>query len=139
MTRTRRISQRQRDDGHASVFLIMLIPAVMVVFALVWEAGQMLVTKAELLATAHSAARAGTHQLDTVATLDQGTPVLASGPASRAVADHLQSAGIRGQVTIEQDRVVVLARTAYTPTLLPITTVPIEAEATATALQPPPG
>jgi hypothetical protein len=121
------------------VFLIMLVPVVMAVFALVWEAGQMLVAKSELLAAAHSAARAGTHQLDTVATVDEGAPVLDARGAHRAAADHLRSVGMGGRVVVEQDRVVVLARTAYIPVLLPIGERTIEAEATATALRPPAG
>lgn len=121
------------------MFLIMLIPAVMVVFALVWEAGQMLATKAELLAAAHSAARAATHQLDEAATLDQGAPALDTEAARRAAIDYLNSTGLGGHVLVERDRVVVLARTTYAPVLLPITETPIEAEATATALQPPAG
>ncbi|PDP86476.1 hypothetical protein CQJ94_16600 [Glycomyces fuscus] len=139
MTRARRRALQHRDGGHASVFLIMLVPVVMAVFALVWEAGQMLVAKSELLAAAHSAARAGTHQLDTVATVDEGAPVLDAGGARRAAVDHLRSVGMGGRVAVEQDRVVVLARTAYTPVLLPIGERTIEAEATATALRAPAG
>lgn len=138
MTRARRTIRRNQDDGHASVFLIMLIPVVVVVFALVWEAGQMLTAKSELLSVAHSAARAGTHELDTVATLDEGAPVLDTESARRAALDHLHSVGVGGRVTAEQDRVVVLARITYTPDLLPIGERLIEVEATATALQPPP-
>jgi Flp pilus assembly protein TadG len=134
----RRRVRRSGDDGQASVFLIMLVPVVMVVFALVWEAGQMLVAKAELLAVAHSAARAGTHQLDTAATLDEGAPVLDDG-ARQAAVDHLGSAGADGRVVVEEGRVVVLARTTYTPVLLSVGEQAIEAEATAVALQPPAG
>ncbi|NYH51325.1 hypothetical protein HNR06_000914 [Nocardiopsis arvandica] len=131
--------RRSGDGGQASVFLIMLVPVVMVVFALVWEAGQMLVAKAELLAVAHSAARAGTQQLDRAATLDEGAPVLDTDGARQAAVDHLGSVGADGRAVVEEGRVVVLARTTYTPVLLPIGEQAIEAEATASALQPPAG
>lgn len=138
MNRVARRRRRRGDEGQASVLLIMLMPVVMIVFALVWETGQMLVTKAELLTVAHAAARVGAHQLDTVATVENGTPVLDPEGARRAATGHLRSAGSTGGAQIEGDRVVVLARTVYTPALLPIGPSEIEAEATATALQPPP-
>ena len=58
MTWRLRATATETDAGNASVFLILLVPIVMVVFALVWEAGQMLVAKSDLLSTAHAAARA---------------------------------------------------------------------------------
>ncbi|OLT26900.1 hypothetical protein BJF83_20090 [Nocardiopsis sp. CNR-923] len=119
------------------MFLILLVPVVMIVFALVWEAGQMLVAKAELLSVAHSAARAGAHQLDGAASLTGGSPVLDADRASQAVLDHLNSQGLGGQVVVEDHRVVVLARSTYTPDLLPIGAREIAAEAAAAALQPP--
>ncbi|MEV2279426.1 pilus assembly protein TadG-related protein [Nocardiopsis sp. NPDC049922] len=130
---------RRGDQGQASVFLLMLVPVVMIVFALVWEAGQMLVAKAELLSVAHSAARAGAHQLDGAASLAGGSPVLDAAEASQAALDHLGSAGLGGQVVVEDNRVVVLAHTTHTPDLLPIGAREIEAEAAAAALQPPLG
>ncbi|WP_160050066.1 pilus assembly protein TadG-related protein [Nocardiopsis sp. FR4] len=138
MSRATRRRRRRGDAGQASVFLIMLVPVVMVVFALVWEAGQMLVAKAELLTVAHTAARAGAHQLDTAATVENGVPVLDREGATRVAVGHLRSAGSAGGAEVEGDQVVVLARTVYTPALLPIGPSGIEAEATATALQPPP-
>ncbi|MCY9785175.1 pilus assembly protein TadG-related protein [Nocardiopsis sp. EMB25] len=136
-----RLTERWRgqDEGQASVFLLMLVPVVMIVFALVWEAGQMLVAKAELLSVAHSAARAGAHQLDGSASLAGGSPVLDADRASQAALDHLGSAGLGGQVVVEDNRVVVLARSTFTPALLPVGSREIEAEATATALHPPLG
>lgn len=141
MTRAPRNHRRRRagggDGGHASVFLIMLVPVLAVVFALVWEGGQMLAAKSELLHAAHSAARAGTQQIDTVTTLERGgTPTLDTAAAQQAAADHLASQGLTGRVLVEEERVTVLARTTYTPALLPLTATPIEAETTATALQP---
>ncbi|MFD6949833.1 hypothetical protein A6A08_21200 [Nocardiopsis sp. TSRI0078] len=121
------------------MLLIMLVPVITVVFALVWEGGQMLAAKSELLDIAHSAARSGTHQIDTAATLEQGIPVLDTAAAQQAAIDHLASQGLTGRVLVEEERVAVLARTTYTPSVLPITATPIEAEATATVLQPPAG
>jgi hypothetical protein len=119
------------------VFLTVLLPAVMIVFALVWEGGQMLLAKAELLGVAHSAARAGSHAIDPAATLGEGAPVLDINGARQAAADHLHGAGAQGEVVVERERVVVLARTAYTPSLLPIGVQEIEVDAYAVALQPP--
>lgn len=118
------------------MFLVMLMPLLGVVFALVWEGGQMLVTKAELMTVAHSAARAGTHQVDQTATLDMGTPVLDEEHARRAAVEHLDSAGVRGWAVVQEGRVVVLAQAVYSPVLLSITESEIEAEASATAHQP---
>lgn len=124
------------DGGQASVFLILLVPVFVVVFALVWEGGQMLVAKAELMTVAHSAARAGTHQVDQTATLDSGAPVLDEEHARRAAVEYLDSAGIRGGAVAEEGQVVVLAQTVYSPVLLPIGDREIEAEASAMAHQP---
>ena len=124
------------DGGQASVFLILLIPVFVVVFALVWEGGQMLVAKAELMTVAHSAARAGTHQVDQTATLDSGAPVLDEEHARRAAVEYLDSAGVRGGAVAGEGRVVVQARSVYSPVLLPIPESEIEAEASATAHQP---
>ena len=137
MTRGNRRHRRYGDEGQASVFLIMLMPAVMVVFALVWEGGQMLVAKSELLGVAHSAARAGSHAIDPVATYSLGTPTVDPVRARQAAVEHLRGAGAEGEVAVDGERVVVLARTTYTPSLLPLGALGIEAEATATALQPP--
>lgn len=134
--RRRRGARGQADDGHASVFLLMLMPLLGMVFALVWEGGQMLVAKAELMTTAHSAARAGTHQLDQVATVAEGVPVLDSHAARGAAVEHLSSAGARGRAVVEDGQVVVLAQATYTPALLPIRGREIAAEARATAYQP---
>ncbi|MEE2038927.1 pilus assembly protein TadG-related protein [Nocardiopsis sp. CT-R113] len=134
----RRNRARRSDDGHASVFLIMLIPVIAVVFALVVEAGQALVAKSELLTVAHSAARVGAHQVDPAATLGEGAPVLDPDGARQAATDHLHEAGMSGQVSVVGERVVVLARTAYTPNLLPIGEQQIEVQASAAALQPSP-
>ncbi|RKS04969.1 putative Flp pilus-assembly TadE/G-like protein [Nocardiopsis sp. Huas11] len=134
--RRRRRLRRHGDGGQASVFLIMLVPAVMIVLALVWEGGQMLLAKSELLGVAHSAARVGSHTIDPVATLGEGTPVVDPIRARQAATDYLRGAGAEGEAAVDGRRVVVLARTAYTPSLLPIGVRQIEAEASATALQP---
>ncbi|WP_193518664.1 pilus assembly protein TadG-related protein [Nocardiopsis kunsanensis] len=118
------------------MFLILLMPVVMVVFALVWEAGQMLVAKSELLETAHAAARAGAQQVDTSAVLAEGEAVLAPQAAEQAATDHLHRAGVSGRVTVEGEQVTILARTAYTPTVLPLGPQGIETEADAVAVQP---
>lgn len=96
----------------------------------------MLVAKVELMTVTHSAARAGTHQVDQAATLAEGVPVLDPQAAHRVAVEHLHSAGATGRAVVEDDQVVVLARLAYTPSLLPIGEREIEAEATATAHQP---
>lgn len=132
----RRCRRSRADGGHASVFLILLMPLLGLVFALVWEGGQMLVAKAELMTVAHSAARAGTHQVDQTATLDVGAPVLDEEHARRAAMEYLDSAGVRGWAVVQEERVVVLAQAVYSPVLLPITETEIEAEASATAHQP---
>ena len=124
------------DGGQASVFLILLIPVFVVVFALVWEGGQMLVSKAELMTVARSAARAGTHQVDQTAMLDSGAPVLNEEHARRAAVEYLESAGVRGGAVVGEGQVVVLAQTGYSAVLLPIPESEIEAEASATVHQP---
>ena len=96
----------------------------------------MLAAKSELMTVAHSAARAGTHEVDQASTLSEGSPVLAPQDARRAAVEHLHSSGARGQASVGDGRVVVLARITHTPTLLPISDREIEAEATATAHQP---
>lgn len=135
-THERRTHHHWGDSGHASVFLIMLVPLIVVVFALVWEGGQMLVVKSELMTVAHSAARTGTHQVDQASTLAEGVPVLDPEAARRAAVEHLHSAGARGRATVEDDQVVVLVRVVYAPSLLPMGEREIESEATATARQP---
>lgn len=124
------------DGGQASVFLIMLMPLIGVVFALVWEGGQMLVAKAELMTLAHAAARAGTYQVDQMTTLAEGSPVLDRQAAQGAAVEHLHSVGARGRAVAEADQVVVLAQMTYAPRLLPIGEREIEVEASATAHQP---
>ncbi|WP_017613991.1 pilus assembly protein TadG-related protein [Nocardiopsis salina] len=129
-------SSAERDAGNASVFLILLIPVVTLVFALVWEAGQMLVAKSDLLEATHAAARAGAHQVDTSAVLAHGETVLAPQAAERAATEHLVRAGVSGRAEADGEQVVILARTTYTPALLPIGSQVIEAEANAVAVQP---
>ncbi|MCY9787104.1 pilus assembly protein [Nocardiopsis sp. EMB25] len=136
ITNVGRRTRHLGDDGHASVFLIMLMPVVAIVFAFVWETGQMLVVKSHLMTAAHEAARAGTHQLDTNATINRGSPVMDDDGARQAASGHLRSEGATGRVYVDGDRVVVLARVTYSPDLLPIGARVIEAQATATALPP---
>ncbi|MGW8439157.1 TadE/TadG family type IV pilus assembly protein [Nocardiopsis sp. NPDC055879] len=124
------------DGGQASVFLIMLMPLLGVVFALLWEGGQMLVAKAELMTLAHSAARAGTHQVDQTTTLMEGAPVLDAQEAQGAALEHMDTVGVSGRVVVQEGQVVVLARAVYSPALLPIPESEIEAQASATAHQP---
>ncbi|MGW5878984.1 pilus assembly protein TadG-related protein [Nocardiopsis terrae] len=134
--RRHRGGRSRADGGHASVFLILLMPLLGLVFALVWEGGQMLVAKAELMTLAHAAARAGTHQVDQITTLVEGTPVLDRQAAQGAAVEHLHSVGARGRAVAEADQVVVLAQMTYAPRLLPIGEREIEAQASATAHQP---
>lgn len=124
------------DAGHASVFAVLLMPVVLMVFALVWEAGQMLVAKSEVMAAAHEAARAGAHQIDTVAARQTGEVVLDQTAAADAAQRYLHGTGATGGVRVDDDRVAVLARVEFTPVLLPMGTRVIEAEATAAAARP---
>lgn len=113
------------------MFLLLLVPVLMIVFALVWEAGHMLTVRTDLLGATREAARAGAHRLDETASLARSAPVLDEAGARRAAIGHLRAVGAQGRVTVAEDGVTVLARTSYTPVLLPLGPRVIEAEATA--------
>ncbi|MFL1375761.1 pilus assembly protein TadG-related protein [Nocardiopsis protaetiae] len=134
MTRAASRGESRRDEGHASVFLLLLVPVLMVVFALVWEAGHMLTVRTELMGAAREAARAATHRLDEGETLARNAPVLDESGAREAAVRQLRAVDAQGLVTVTQDGVTVLARTSYTPVLLPLGPREVEAEATATVV-----
>ena len=106
---------RRSEDGSASILVVGLATALLMVAGLLYDGGHILAGRREAFAVADNAARAGAQALDVGALRGGGTTRLDPAAASRAVHDYLARVGHTGTATVDGDRVqVVVAITVET-------------------------
>jgi len=98
-----RAGQLDPEAGVVTVFVVVLMVALLLVAGLVFDGGRTIVAKRHAINLAEQAARAGAQALD-IATLRAGGPVrLDPRQARRAALDYLRSAGETGTVAVTRD------------------------------------
>ena len=103
-----------RDAGSVSVMVAVLIPALLLVLALVVDGSARLRAIARADALAAEAARAANTAVDT----RSPTVGIDTAGAARAAADYLARAGHPGQITITGPRTVRVSVTVTEPTTI---------------------
>ncbi len=131
--------RRGRDAGSVSGFTIIAALAGILFAALVLDAGLAVSTKVDAVSIAQSAARAGARELDVVYLRESGGVRLDPGKAYDTALDWVHNSGLTGTVVVAGNTVTVTVTTHRDTQLLQlvgITSIPIAAKATATAVQP---
>ncbi|MFD8494883.1 hypothetical protein [Amycolatopsis sp. NPDC059657] len=123
-------TSHRRDDGAVSVLAAVLIPALVLVLALVVDGSGKMQAIIRADAIAAEAARAAETALDTRGT----TIVVDPGTAAAAARTYLHSTGYPGEVTIENTRTVRVTVTVDQPATLGLLVDSYHATATATAV-----
>lgn len=95
------------EAGTVTVFVTVLMLALLVVAGLVIDGGRMLAARREVANVAESAARAGAQELDTGAARTSATVQLDPVAAQRRTTDFLAASGFHGTVTVEANTVHV--------------------------------
>lgn len=128
-----------RDAGSVSGYTVITSLAGLAFAALVLDAGLAIATKVDAVSIAQSSARAGARELDVLYLRQTGVirldPVKAQDTAEQWVANS----GLSGTVTVAGNTVTVTVTTVQQTQLLQmvgITSIPIAAQATATAVEP---
>lgn len=103
---------RRDDSGQVTVFVVVLLAAIMLLAGLVLDGGRALGTKVAAISHAQSAARAGAQQLDLAAYRARGIVELDADAAAAAARGYLTAIGAHGTVSATRDtvRVTVIAR-----------------------------
>ena len=105
------------EDGSASVFVVGLVTALLMVAGLVHDGGQILAARQEAFAVADNAARAAAQAVDIDALRATGTTRLDASEAQAAAAVYLDRVGHIGTVLVADDHVEVVV-TVTVDTLL---------------------
>lgn len=105
------------DDGQVTVFLVIIVVAVVMFAGLVLDAGLALAAKVRAIGEAQEAARAGAQALDLAAYRAHGTVRLIPDQARTRAVGYLASTGDSGTVSATADTVTVRV-TAHQPTQL---------------------
>ncbi|WP_203338635.1 pilus assembly protein TadG-related protein [Nocardioides limicola] len=100
-----------------TVFVLLLVTALMSMAGLVIDAGGALATKRQAATAAEHAARVGADALDS-ASLRSGHPVVAPARARTAAHSYLTRIGATGTVTVSGDTVTVTVTDRYKTALL---------------------
>ncbi|SEP53803.1 hypothetical protein [Amycolatopsis saalfeldensis] len=118
-----------RDTGSVSVMIAVLVPALLLVLALVVDGSARLRTIARADALAAEAARAANTAIDT----RSPTVGIDTATAARTAAGYLAGAGHPGQVTITGARTVRVTVTVTEPTTIGLLGASAQATGTAVA------
>lgn len=131
---------RDREQGQATAFLVILLSALLMLAGLVLDGGTALAARTRALDVAQSAARSGAQQLDLPLYRTTGQLRLDPARAVRAAEAFLISVDVSGQVTATVATVTVTTRTSHPTQLLGLLGVnELHASATATAAPTNPG
>jgi hypothetical protein len=104
------MSSRRRDEGSVTVWLAVMVVAILAAAGLVYDGGEALGAKGRAIADAYGAARAGADALDRAALAQGGPPVPDRGAAQLAARRFLIQAGVdptRAVVAVTGDAVTV--------------------------------
>lgn len=97
----------RRDDGNATAFVVVLVPALIAVAGLVLDLGLAMSARVHALAVAEEAARAGAGALDPVQLRHGGRPSLDPQRAQAAARSYLAGVGESGTVSATANLVTV--------------------------------
>lgn len=112
------MTSRRNERGQATVFVIVLVPALLLCAGLVWDGGRAISADLRLTSDSDAAARAAAQQLDLDTYRRTGRVRLSPNAAARAGQRVLHTAGDTGQVTVTGGQVTVTARTTVAPQIL---------------------
>jgi Flp pilus assembly protein TadG len=98
------------DEGAATVFVVVLVPALLAMAGLVIDGGYALAARQEAAATAEQAARAGADALARDSLREAGPIRLNPAAATAAANDYLARSGHAGTARVEGQAVVVTVR-----------------------------
>lgn len=135
MNLIRRMLSRFHDDERGSITpaLIVLVPALVLVIGLVVDGGGKVQENNRAQAIASGASRAAANSLGSQV-ISNGTLTLNTFGARRTAEDYIAAAGMRGNVDVVGDRIIVTVNTEYDTKIVSvvgITTIPVHATATA--------
>ncbi len=108
----------RRDDGNATVFVAVIVPALIAVAGIVLDLGLAMNARVHALAVAEEAARAGAGALDPVQLRHGGRPSLDPQRAQAAARSYLTGVGESGTVSATADIVTVTVRVQQPAELL---------------------
>jgi hypothetical protein len=128
------------DRGSVTAYTAIVALAALLFAGLVLDAGLAVATKVHAVSVAQAAARAGAREVD-LTQLRRDSVIRLDPPRARQAAQAwLNAAGLPGTVTVAGNQVTVTVTTSRDTQLLQlagITTIPVQASATATAITPP--
>ncbi len=100
----------RRDDGYATAFVVVLVPALLGVAGLVLDLGLAMAARVHAVAVAEEAARAGAGALDPRQLRDGGRPTLDPVRADAAAHGYLAALGQAGSVDVRANVVTVTVK-----------------------------
>jgi len=95
------------DSGHVTVFVVVLVPAILAFCGLGLDGGFALAAKARAIGEAQEAARAGAQEIDLAAYRADGTLRLIPQQASAAAGRFLAATGSGGTISVAGNTVIV--------------------------------
>jgi Flp pilus assembly protein TadG len=99
-----------RDEGAATMFVVVLAPALLVTAGLVVDGGYALAARQEAASVAEQAARAGADALSRNSLRAGGPPRVDAAAANAAVSRYLEAGGHQGHASVTGDAVTVSVR-----------------------------
>lgn len=133
---------KRRRDEHGTALTIgavLLVSVFTLILGIAVDLSGQVQTKRQAFDVAAEAARVAGQQLDADRFLDTGGTLRLTNTAARRVAlDHIEAAGMTGEVTIDGADITVTATAKYVPvvlTILGIDTLPVSATAHARAVR----
>ncbi|MBS2545362.1 hypothetical protein KGQ19_00620 [Catenulispora sp. NL8] len=94
---------RNNDEGFATLFVVIMATALMLVIGLVVDGGAVASARAEALDEATAAGRAAAQMIDADTLLRDNTVILNPEAAKKAAQDYIASTGDKATVHIEQE------------------------------------
>lgn len=108
ITRRQRISSD--ENGMVTAFVVVFVSALFLLVGLVFDGGMILAAKSRTADDADGAARAGAQAIDIASYRAGGEFHLDAYKATQAARSYLAAAGATGNVSVDGDRVTVVAR-----------------------------
>jgi Flp pilus assembly protein TadG len=112
------VSPRGRDDGAATLFVIVLAVALLAAIGLVVDGGGKIRALERADETAREAARAATQMLEIPAAVRGDSVTVEPAAAARAARSYLAAVGAEGTVSVSGSTVTVSTRVVYQPVFL---------------------
>lgn len=97
------LRNRNNDEGFATLFVVIVATALMLVIGLVVDGGAVVSARAEALDEATAAGRAAAQMIDTDALLRDNAVVLNPEAAQKAAQNYIASTGDKATVHVDQE------------------------------------